>query len=442
MLFKDMSNHIDKFCSGIGIAMRMVKNWTRNPMKRLANFVLPALVIISCACRLDAGTSASASYMVYDAYSSGASTSSSDTFRNFGCVGQTAPGNSTSSSYRNYAGFVPAFIEVIDVIISFMDEYPPSSQTQTSINITAKVTVETTGGNTISSVKYRISNSGADESKFYPWRTDASIDTTYSANKIRFQVILPNPGGDSFGESENNFIQWRAKNSGGIEAFSSKYQVKLISNNAPVITIIQPDQKGGVSSRMPLIQALIVDSFGDLDSNSIQLNLEKTGGASLLQLKSSEKPDIFTASKNLLSYKYAGSSLIPENAYRLTVTASDKAGKSGSAVLNFTVKGGAIADLVPYPSPFDPKNKTAPVTLRYVLNQRAEVSVNIYDMGGRIVKAVVTNQWRDAGISEELWYGDNYSGVELANGIYICEVVAKDDEGEHRRYTSLGIFGK
>lgn len=418
-------------------------------MKKLTNFILAGLIIISCARWLQSSISTSTTYMVYDAYSSGSSTSisSGNSFRNFGCVGQTAPGNSWTapgnSSFRNYAGFVPAFIEVIDVIISFMDEYPASSEIQSSINITAKITVETTGGNTISSVQYRISNSGPEESKFFPWKTNASIETTYSANKIRFQVVLPNSTGDSFGESENNFIHWGANYSGGIAwVFSSKYQVKLMSNNAPVITIIQPDKKGGVGSQMPLIQALIVDNFGDLDSNSIQLNLEKVGGANLFQLKSSEKPDIFTASKNLLSYKYSGSSLVPESVYKLTVTAGDKAGKTGSASLNFTVKGGAIADLVPYPSPFDPKNKTEPVTIRYILNKRSEVSVNIYDMSGRIVKAIVTNQWRDAGISEELWYGDNYAGLELANGIYFCEVTAKDDEGEHRRYSSLGIFGK
>ena len=80
--------------------------------------------------------------------------------------------------------------------------------------------------------------------------------------------------------------------------------------------------------------------------------------------------------------------------------------------------------------------------IRYVLDKRCEVSINIYDMSRRLVKTVVDNLVREAGISEDPWNGTNFANQELANGVYFCEIVAKDSDGEHRRYTSLAIFGK
>jgi len=273
-----------------------------------------------------------------------------------------------------------------------------------------------------------------------PWQSDVVTNAVISSNKIRFQVTIPNTNGQSFSESENNYIQWKAINSGGYELPSSKYQIKVISNDVPVINITQPDEKGGVSGEMPLIQAVISDRYAGIDENSIQIKLDKVSGESVASLTSTQRPDIFTASKNLISYKYDQASLVPENSYKLTVSASDKGGLSGSSSIIFTVKGGAIADLVPYPSPFDPA--VQPVTLRYVLNKRSEVSVNMYDMSGKLVKTIINSQTKEPGISEEQWLGDNYAGDILANGIYFCEIVAKDEDGEHRRYTSLGIFGK
>ncbi|MEW6557849.1 MAG: FlgD immunoglobulin-like domain containing protein [Elusimicrobiota bacterium] len=104
-----------------------------------------------------------------------------------------------------------------------------------------------------------------------------------------------------------------------------------------------------------------------------------------------------------------------------------------------------IVDLVPYPCPFDPSKES--IKIRYVLDNIAEkVSINIYDMSGRLVKTIVHNQQKAAGMHEEdTWDGTNYAGEKLANGIYFCEIIAKEfkiDGGQERRYTALAIFGK
>ena len=96
--------------------------------------------------------------------------------------------------------------------------------------------------------------------------------------------------------------------------------------------------------------------------------------------------------------------------------------------------------MVPYPCPFDPKEGT---TIRYVLAKDSKVTINIYNMAGRLVKTVIMNEERGAGEhTQDKWFGDNYVREELANGIYFCEIIAEDDDGEHRYYQSLAIFGK
>ena len=108
--------------------------------------------------------------------------------------------------------------------------------------------------------------------------------------------------------------------------------------------------------------------------------------------------------------------------------------------MNFITKVGEISDLIPYPSPFDPKKQ--PVVIRYVLEKKSDVWINIYDMSGRIVKAVIDNQGRGPGLCEDQWNGANFGGEKLANGVYFCEIVAKNDDGKFKRYSSLAIFGK
>jgi len=385
-------------------------------------------------------SSGSAYSSKFDLHSNGGGSAASTSYKNTASIGQSAIGSSWSSNYKNSAGFLTAFTIVIDVVINFLDESPSSSEYQDTTDVTCKVTVETSAGNNLSSVKYRLSNSGSDETSFLAWQSDASVDSTPSATKVRYKIAIPNAGAQTFTDSENNFIQWRAKNTGGIEAFSAKYRVKISTNDAPEITIIQPDEKGGFASASPQIEAEIKDKYWGVDPDTIEIKLDNGNDVNVSLTKVSEAPTLFSLSKDLLSFKYNKTPLTPEATYKLTISASDKSGKASSQTVTFVVKAGAIADLVPYPSPFDPKKQ--PIKIRYVLNKEAEVSVNVYDMSGRLVKTVTDNQLKSAGINEDEWAGANYAGEGLANGVYFCEITAKDADGEHRRYSTLAIFGK
>jgi flagellar hook assembly protein FlgD len=104
----------------------------------------------------------------------------------------------------------------------------------------------------------------------------------------------------------------------------------------------------------------------------------------------------------------------------------------------FLVKNGQLADVIPYPSPCDPTKQ--PVSIRYVLSEESEVTINIYDQSGTLIKNLVEKQNRLPGVQEENWFGDNFAGLSLANGIYFCEIVVKNTKGQYRHYTPLAIF--
>lgn len=397
-----------------------------------------------------AGTMHAASIVSsFSSVNNGSASGASASYRNNGQVQGDVVKDCSSPSYRSYSGFVPAqtsapIMSVIDNSMSFIDESPTSADTQTTTSLTFKVTLQVSGGNSISSVSYKFSNAGTDGLATATLQTDVSTDTVITPNtKIRYKVTFPNAGGQSLSVSENNYIEWFAKNNGVADASPAIYRIRVRAPATPTFAVTQPDTKGGYASTQPLIQATLNDPDLVVDTATVNIKIVRGDGTrpADLDIRSSDHPQIYSAAKNLIYYKYAGTSLTPNAVYNVTVSALDKSGTNQySSAVSVTVKSGAIADLVPYPSPFDPRIQ--PVALRYVLDKKCSVSVNIYDMSGRVVRNIVNKESRDPGVNEETWAGANYSGDTLANGVYFCEIVARDEDGEHRRYSSLAIFGK
>lgn len=365
----------------------------------------------------------------------------STSYMNLSSVGQNGAFSAQSESYRSYAGVLSANVTVNDAVINFIDETPSSTAWQDTTKVSAKITIEIAGGNGIGTVKYRVSSTGPEDAKFSAWQSDSVLDTTINANKAIYRIDLTTSTAVHLSESEDNYIQWKVRNTGGFDAVSGKYRIRVRTNDAPAVVILQPDEKGGIASQQPMVQARITDQYWGVNPQNITIRIDRLDGVNAATMSTAANWAVYDSTRNLLSWQYnALTPLSADTTYRLTVTAADRSGLNGSASVVFTAKGGAIADLVPYPSPFDPKKQ--PVTIRYVLNKYADVSVNIYDMSGRLIRNVLENVAKDPGIVEDTWDGIGYTGEDMANGVYFCEIVAKDSDGEHRRYTALAIFAK
>lgn len=72
-----------------------------------------------------------------------------------------------------------------------------------------------------------------------------------------------------------------------------------------------------------------------------------------------------------------------------------------------------------YPNAPNPFNPTT--TIRYSLRTRQQVSIRVYDVGGRLVRTLV-DEARPAGVQKVMWHGRNDSGSPVASGVYFIEM--------------------
>jgi hypothetical protein len=74
-----------------------------------------------------------------------------------------------------------------------------------------------------------------------------------------------------------------------------------------------------------------------------------------------------------------------------------------------------------YPNPFNPVT-----TIRYELDDRVPVILDIYDVQGRLIKRIV-NAVQGPGKFSEKWYGKNKFGMQVSSGIYFCRLKSRGD---------------
>ncbi len=72
-----------------------------------------------------------------------------------------------------------------------------------------------------------------------------------------------------------------------------------------------------------------------------------------------------------------------------------------------------------YPNPFNPRT-----SVRFELPAAGRVDLRIYDPAGRLVRALVADEERDAGAHEIGWDGTDESGAPVAAGIYFVRLTA------------------
>ena len=83
-----------------------------------------------------------------------------------------------------------------------------------------------------------------------------------------------------------------------------------------------------------------------------------------------------------------------------------------------------LARVINYPNHFNPE--VNPTVIRYELSENSEISVNIYDVSGRLVRSLVENSDEVMGRSVAvLWDGKNGRGDYVANNVYFCVIESK-----------------
>jgi len=124
--------------------------------------------------------------------------------------------------------------------------------------------------------------------------------------------------------------------------------------------------------------------------------------------------------------------------YTIEVTAHDRLGNRCNVTKTVLVESAVLAmsGTYAYPNPVNPAESNA--RIQFNLSKAADVTVQVYDFGGKFVSTLASKQRfdsTDSGVIE--WGGEAADGTDLANGTYIVRVTATD--GARTEETNLKV---
>lgn len=342
------------------------------------------------------------------------------------------------------SGFASTILKVNSHNITFINQ--TEDKVFENIKIPVKIEIKTAIGK-ITKVRYKISQGGEenweDEIDCYEGSEMTGSSTFEFSKDILFTK----------GKSEN-YIKVYAQYTDGTEygsSWSPAYTIKI--NNSDEIEFISPDRLTKLSSLNPKIQtnefsltlSTVTVSFfeGNFDISGTKLYeiyLDTETNKTYKMYNESLGKISYLNSEVIKKYNEQKGMNIPETLkdnqeYTLKIESN-----KGTDTVTFKAIGGGVADILPYPSPFNPNKEK--VKIRYLIAEDSRVTIKLYDKAGKIVCKLIQSEHRNAGTNEEEWDGKNYAGEKLATGAYIVEIVAKSSSGEDRRYTALAIVGK
>lgn len=245
----------------------------------------------------------------------------------------------------------------------------------------------------------------------------------------------------------NKFRIWvQFKNTDGqiANSWSDSITIKTGGEWGDDVKLESPDPLTGLSTIDPEIKT----SKFSIELSSVTVSLyegNSTSGTKLYEVSASSTEDeyeIFDSTNSCISYLNSdvlGTKLKNNKQYTLCIEFSNSE-KYQTITQTFKALSGGVADILTYPSPFNPNKQK--VKIRYLLAKDSRVTIKLYDKAGKIVCKLIQSESRSAGTNEEMWDGRSFAGETLATGAYIVEIIAKSSSGEDRRYTALAIVGK
>jgi hypothetical protein len=74
-----------------------------------------------------------------------------------------------------------------------------------------------------------------------------------------------------------------------------------------------------------------------------------------------------------------------------------------------------------FPNPFNPKT-----SVQYAVTKAGPVELSVFDVSGRLVRTLVSDDSHDAGVHAVHWDGTDESGAEVAAGVYFARLIADE----------------
>ena len=358
---------------------------------------------------------------------------------NTATLGQAIVFAQKTDRYIAKSGYASVIMSSKSDSITFTDE--TEKKTFESNVVPIKIKIETTRGS-IDQIAYKVGNGANpdfDKIESVEYKDFSPAQTVTFEKNIDFVE----------GKATNQFRLWAQYKDG--DYTDSSYIIVTINTNGAVsdVSIESPDPLTKLASTDPTIKT----SKFSIDLSSVTVRLyegNSTSGKMLYEVfvsSSSDEFNIFDDTNSCISY--LNSDVMSAKSLSRTTLQSNKEytiefefhnAVYSSFTMTFKALSGGVADILTYPSPFNPK--TEKVKIRYLLAKDSKVTIRLYDKAGKIVCKLIQSEQRSAGTNEEQWDGRNYAGETLATGAYIVEIIANSSSGSDRRYTALAIVGK
>jgi hypothetical protein len=87
----------------------------------------------------------------------------------------------------------------------------------------------------------------------------------------------------------------------------------------------------------------------------------------------------------------------------------------------------ALVSMDIVPNPFNPRTH-----VKYTLGETSRVTLQVFDLSGRLVDTLASGGIQEAGSHTVLWQGRDAKGNELPSGVYLCRITADSEEQTKR----------
>lgn len=175
----------------------------------------------------------------------------------------------------------------------------------------------------------------------------------------------------------------------------------------------------------------------------VEVNIEEpfalSTTAANYQLMIDSRPYAFQSSKitgDKAVFEFTLPGEFPSGVHNFTFNAQSSGAQAAAAsaaeTIRATVASGPLRVIdtpLTFPSPFNPE-KDKSVIFQYTLSDNADIDIFIFNIAGEMVKKIAIKQGEEGGLGQRnavKWDGVTDTGVTISNGVYIGNIVARDE---------------
>ena len=211
-------------------------------------------------------------------------------------------------------------------------------------------------------------------------------------------------------------VDARVKDESGNESSASWSFSVIIDTTPPSITGVTPEGESRVGEeRRPMITASYTDTGAGVDMDSVVLMINGN--------------PVVPTSVSGTQVVYSPPADMDFGRHTVRLEVSDIAQPSANTAAHewsFVLEDGKgpifRGVLRNYPNPF-----TSNTNVSFTLAREAALSIEVYDITGRLVRVLAQDEVREAGQNEFPWDGKTSAGDVLARGVYFAQIMVTSE---------------